>query len=116
DGGTIFLDEVGLLPDAMQAKLLKVLEDRVVRRLGSTRTEPVDVAVISATNEDLDAATRARRFRADLYHRLAVLTVTLPPIRERGRDVVILAEHLLARVAADYGLPRSEERRVGAEV
>ena len=105
DGGTIFLDEVGLLPDAMQAKLLKVLEDLVVRRLGSTRTEPVDVAVISATNEDLDAATRARRFRADLYHRLAVLTVTLPPIRERGRDVVILAEHLLARVAADYGLP-----------
>src|SRR5216117_1626402 len=75
--GTIFLDEIGLLPESLQTKLLTVLEDRAVRRLGSTRTEAVDVLIISATNEDLLAATRERRFRADLYHRLAVMMVTL---------------------------------------
>ena len=102
--GTIFLDEVGLLPEALQAKLLKVLEERTVRRLGATRDEPVDVWIVTATNEDLRLAIRARRFREDLYHRLAVLTVTLPPLRERGEDIVALAEHFLARVCADYGV------------
>ena len=95
--GTIFLDEVGLLPEALQAKLLKVLEDRVVRRLGATRDEPVDVWIVTATNEDLTAAVQQRRFREDLYHRLAVLTVALPPLRERAGDVLQLAEHFLAR-------------------
>jgi len=71
--GTIFLDEIGLLPANLQAKLLKVLEERTVRRLGATRLEPVDVWVISATNADLTVAVHERRFRADLYHRLAVL-------------------------------------------
>src|SRR5947209_8566449 len=104
--GTIFLDEVGLLPEALQAKLLKVLEERSVRRLGATRDEPIDVWILTATNEDLRAAIRERRFREDLYHRLAVLTVTLPPLRERGDDVVALAEHFLARVCADYGVAR----------
>src|SRR5713101_5773059 len=104
--GTIFLDEVGLLPEALQAKLLKVLEERSVRRLGATRDEAIDVWILTATNEDLRAAIRARRFREDLYHRLAVLTVTLPPLRERGDDVVVLAEHFLARVCADYGVAR----------
>ena len=104
--GTIFLDEVGLLPEALQAKLLKVLEDRTVRRLGATRDEAVDVWIVTATNEDLRSAIRERRFREDLYHRLAVLTVTLPPLRERGDDVVALAEHFLARVCADYGVAR----------
>src|SRR5215471_9480208 len=102
--GTIFLDEVGLLPEALQVKLLKVLEDRAVRRLGSTRDEPIDVWIISATNEDLQAAIRQRRFREDLYHRLAVLTVTLPPLRERGEDVLLLAEYFLARTSGDYGM------------
>src|SRR5215831_10899738 len=83
--GTIFLDEIGLLPESLQAKLLKVLEERTVRRLGATCLEPVDVWVISATNADLTVAVRERRFRADLYHRLAV--------------------RFLARVCADYGLP-----------
>jgi transcriptional regulator with AAA-type ATPase domain/tetratricopeptide (TPR) repeat protein len=103
--GTIFLDEVGLLPEALQAKLLKVLEEQAVRRLGATAAEPLDVWIISATNADLQAAVRQRAFREDLYHRLAVLTLMLPPLRERSRDVLILAERFLARVCADYGLP-----------
>jgi DNA-binding NtrC family response regulator/tetratricopeptide (TPR) repeat protein len=103
--GTIFLDEVGLLPEALQAKLLKVLEERSVRRLGSTRDEPVDAWIVTATNEDLMVAVRERRFREDLYHRLAVLTLTLPPLRERGADVLRLAEHFLGRACGDYGMP-----------
>jgi tetratricopeptide (TPR) repeat protein/MoxR-like ATPase len=103
--GTIFLDEVGLLPLALQAKLLKVLEERSVRRLGGVHSEPVDVWVISATNADLLAAIRARQFREDLYHRLAVVSLELPALRERGEDVLLLAQHFLARACRDYGLP-----------
>src|SRR5215472_12891106 len=103
--GTIFLDEIGLLPESLQAKMLKVLEERTVRRLGATRVESVDVWVISATNADLAAAVHERRFRADLYHRLAVLPIVLPPLRDRDDDVIRLAERFLARVCADYGLP-----------
>ena len=103
--GTIFLDEVGLLPEALQAKLLKALEDRAVRRLGSTRTEPVDVWIVTASNEDLASAARARRFREDLYHRLAVVTLTIPPLRDRGEDVLLLAAHFLGRACAEYRLP-----------
>ena len=102
--GTLFLDEIGLLPEALQAKLLTVLEERTVRRLGATQNEPVDVWVIAATNADLQAFTRAGRFREDLYHRLAVLTLTLPPLRERGHDILTLAEHFLARAGADYDM------------
>ena len=83
-GGTLFLDEVGLLPERVQAKFLKVLEDQAVRRLGSTHSEPADVALVAATSEDLRDAVRARRFREDLYHRLAVVTVRLPSLAERG--------------------------------
>src|SRR5262250_2642354 len=103
--GTIFLDEVALLSEGLQAKLLKVLEERSVRRLGATRDEPIDVWILTATNEDLKAAIPARRFREDLYHRLAVLTLSLPPLRERGADIVTLAEHYLGRACADYGMP-----------
>ena len=102
--GTIFLDEIGLLPEALQAKLLKVIEEQSVRRLGATRNEPVDVWVIAATNENLSQAIREGRFRADLYHRLAVVTLSLPPLCDRGDDVVKLAHHFLARACVDYGL------------
>ena len=102
--GMLFLDEIGTLAPALQAKLLKVLEEGVVRRLGATRAEPVDVWIVSATNEDLAEAMRARRFREDLYHRVALLSVELPPLRERGEDILVLAERFLARACADYGL------------
>src|SRR5437016_8577960 len=107
--GTIFLDEVGLLPEALQSKLLKVIEERAVRRLGSTVSEPTDVQVISATNEDLATAVRGRHFREDLYHRLAVVTLSLPPLRHRGEgDILLLAEYFLSRWCADYDLPPKE--------
>ena len=103
--GTIFLDEIGLMPESLQVKLLKALEDRSVRRLGGTRAEPADAWVLAATSEDLAAAIRARRFREDLYHRLAVVTVQLPPLRERGADILLLARHYLDRACGEYGLP-----------
>src|SRR5262249_30241229 len=102
--GTLLLDEVGLLPLAAQAKLLKVIEGRVVRRLGSTRDESVDVWIVAATNEDLGAAMRERRFREDLYHRIAVVALSLPPLRERRSDITGLACHFLERACAEYGL------------
>jgi transcriptional regulator with AAA-type ATPase domain/tetratricopeptide (TPR) repeat protein len=104
-GGTLFLDEVGLLPESIQAKLLTAIEERSVRRLGSTRPESVDACFISATNSDLRVARQNRRFREDLYHRLAVITLDLPALRDRERDVLLLAERFLARACADYGLP-----------
>jgi transcriptional regulator with AAA-type ATPase domain/tetratricopeptide (TPR) repeat protein len=102
--GTIFLDEIGLMQEPLQVKLLKALEDRTVRRLGGTRVEPADAWVLAATSEDLTAAIRSRRFREDLFHRLAVVTLQLPPLRERGTDVLLLARHYLERVCSDYGL------------
>jgi len=95
--GVLFLDEVGLLPEILQAKLLSVIEERAVRRLGSTVSEPADAWLISATNTDLKGAVRARKFREDLYHRLAVVTIDLPPLCDRGPDIVVLAERFLAR-------------------
>jgi transcriptional regulator with AAA-type ATPase domain/tetratricopeptide (TPR) repeat protein len=103
--GTIFLDEIGLMPDSLQAKLLKAIEDRTVRRLGSTRSEPADAWVIAATSEDLGAAIAARRFREDLYHRLAVVTVQLPPLRQREADILLIARHYLDRASIEYRLP-----------
>jgi len=102
--GTLFLDEVGLLPEGLQAKLLKAIEDRAVRRLGSTRSESVDIWILTASNADLASAARERRFREDLYHRLAVVTIRLPALRERGQDTLGLAERFLARACAEYDL------------
>ena len=81
-----------------------MIEEQTVRRLGTTRTESIDVQLIAASNEDLAAAARTGRFRSDLYHRLAVVTLTLPPLRERPEDVLLLAEHFLSRACADYAL------------
>ena len=104
-GGTLFLDEIGLLPRGLQAKLLSVLEQGSVRRLGATKSEPTDVSIIAATNEPLPSSVRERRFREDLYHRLAVLTLELPPLRDRRGDIDLLADRLLAQLCAEYGLP-----------
>jgi transcriptional regulator with PAS, ATPase and Fis domain len=103
-GGTLFLDEIGAIPLSLQAKLLTAVEERTIRRLGSTRSEPLDVWILAATSEDLLTATREHRFREDLYHRLSVMTIVLPPLRERVSDITLLAEHFLRRLCAEYGL------------
>jgi len=105
NGGVLLLDEVGLLPESLQAKLLTAIEEQAVRRLGGTVKETFDTWLISATNTDLERAVRERRFREDLYHRLAVLTIRLPPLRERADDAVLLMRGLLEQASRHYGLP-----------
>jgi transcriptional regulator with GAF, ATPase, and Fis domain len=100
-GGTLFIDEIGELGSDIQPRLLRALERREVKPLGDSRYTPVDVRVIAASNRDLWQECRAGRFRADLYHRLAVLRVRIPPLRERREDIPFLARHILARRARD---------------
>ena len=104
DGGTLFLDEVGELPLTVQAKLLRVLQSGQLQRLGSDRDLKVDVRIIAATNRDLAECVRAGRFRADLYHRLSVYPLAVPAMRERGRDVLLLAGFYLEQNRARLGL------------
>jgi two-component system, NtrC family, response regulator HupR/HoxA len=106
DGGTVFLDEIQNTSPALQAKLLRVIETGEVRPVGGSRARVVDVRIIAAANVDLEAAVREGRFRADLYYRLAAFPIRLPPLRERGRDIVTLARRLAAAAAATHGLPR----------
>ena len=104
-GGTIFLDEIGELPLAVQGKLLRVLEERVVERLGGTVPFRADVRVVAATNRDLQAAANAGEFRSDLFYRLNVFPIQIPPLRDRGDDVTLIAENFLDRFRRDRNKP-----------
>lgn len=101
-GGTLLLDEIGDMPSALQVKLLRVLQERMVRPLGSSQSIPVDVRIISATHRDLDLAMAEGQFRADLYYRLNVVTLSLPPLSERREDIALLANYFLVKLADKY--------------
>jgi PAS domain S-box-containing protein len=105
DGGTIFLDEVGEIPLDLQSKLLRVLQESEYERVGDDRTHAVDVRVVAATNRDLERAVADGRFREDLYYRLSVFPIDVPPLRERGDDVVQIASHFLERTCQEFGHP-----------
>ncbi len=104
-GGTLFLDEIGDLPLAMQSKLLRAIQERQVRAIGSTQEDAVDVRIVSATHKDLAAEVQAGRFRQDLFYRLNVIEIVVPPLRERREDLPALCEALLARIAHETGMP-----------
>lgn len=105
DGGTVYLDEIGDMPPALQAKLLRFLEERMFRRVGGTRELSVDVRVIAATNRDIDDAIEKGVFRRDLMYRLNVVTIYLPPLRARGDDIRLLAQHFVQRFAGEFKKP-----------
>ena len=105
NGGTLFLDELGELPLELQPQLLRVLESGEFYRLGDTKPRRSSFRLLAATNRDLEIEMTARRFRADLYYRVAVASVKLPPLRERGTDVCLLAAHFLRSTASEFGLP-----------
>jgi transcriptional regulator with GAF, ATPase, and Fis domain len=100
--GTLFLDEIGEMPAPLQVKILRALQEHVVTRVGDTAAEPVDIRIIAATNRDLEAETRGGRFREDLYYRLNVVHLHLPPLRDRGDDIIVLARYMLSRYAPEY--------------
>jgi two-component system response regulator PilR (NtrC family) len=104
-GGTLFLDEIGDLPLPMQSKLLRAIQERQVRALGSTQEDTVDVRIVSATHKDLAADVQAARFRQDLFYRLNVIEIMVPPLRERREDLPALCEALLARISQESGMP-----------
>src|SRR5207245_106356 len=109
NGGTIFLDEIGELPIDMQPALLRALDKRAVRRVGANQYEKVDVRVVAATNRDLREEVAKKAFREDLYYRLAVIRVHLPPLRERGHDITLLIEHFMRNFSAGRDLKLTGE-------
>jgi len=111
DGGTLFLDEIGEMPFELQGKLLKVIEDKRVRRVGGTRSQDVDVRIIAATHRDLTDEIREGNFREDLYYRLSVIPLHLPPLRERGDDVLLLTDHFVGTLSQQYEMPQPEISR-----
>ncbi len=104
-GGTLFLDEIGDMPPAAQAKVLRVIEEGKIRRIGGEKDIPVNVRIIAATNKDLPSEIQAGRFREDLYHRLSVVVIEVPPLRERVEDIPLLAQAFLNEILAEYKLP-----------
>ncbi|HEX7892244.1 MAG TPA: sigma-54 dependent transcriptional regulator [Ramlibacter sp.] len=105
DGGTLFLDEIGEVEPSLQAKLLKLLEEKTIRRIGAVKERKVDLRIISATNRDLEAMVRQGRFRSDLYFRLRIVSIVVPALRARGDDILLLARHFLAAHGRRYGKP-----------
>jgi nitrogen regulation protein NR(I) len=104
NGGTVFLDEIGDMPFGIQSKILRLLQEKSIERLGGRETIPVDVRIIAATNRDLEAALQQGRFREDLYYRLKVVTIALPPLRDRADDIPLLTEYFLARYARELDM------------
>jgi DNA-binding NtrC family response regulator len=113
-GGTVFLDEIGDMPDKLQVKLLRTIENREITRVGGTKTHAIDVRFMAATHRDLDAAVEAKTFREDLYYRLNSMTLTLPPLRERPEEIEALARQFLAE-AAGAGRDKRRVPRISAE-
>ncbi|MFP3940184.1 MAG: sigma-54-dependent transcriptional regulator [Thermoanaerobaculia bacterium] len=113
DRGTLFLDEIGEMTPAMQVKLLRALQERTVRRVGGTREEPVDVRIIAATNQDLEGLVGSGEFREDLYYRINVIPIELPPLRRRREDIPLLVEHFLKRFSELVGL--EEPKRISVD-
>jgi transcriptional regulator with GAF, ATPase, and Fis domain len=113
DGGTLFLDEVGEIPLDLQGKLLRALQERQFERVGDDKTIDADVRIVAATNRDLEVEVEAGRFREDLFYRLSVFPLTVPPLRERAEDIVPLAGHFVAQICEDLGRPAL---RIGPQV
>src|SRR5450432_4454952 len=103
DHGTLFLDEIGEMPLSLQVKILRALQEKVVVRVGDTHSETIDIRILAATNRDLDVEIKAGRFREDLYYRLNVVHILLPPLRDRGDDIVVLARYMVGRYSPEYG-------------
>ena len=111
DGGTLFLDEIGELPPAAQVRMLRILQDGWMERVGGEKAINVDVRIVAATHRDLASMVAEGRFREDLWYRIAVFPIVLPPLRERREDIARLAAHFAERAATRFGLAPSRPRR-----